>query len=631
MNFITETDRYIFGQGTHYEIYNKLGAHLVEIDGQKGVYFAVWAPNAAYVSVVGEFNQWDPHRNGMQAIETSGIWEAFIPGVKEWDTYKFAIHTRDGRIIFKADPYAFHSEVRPGNASKVANIDGFNWTDEKWIEKKDKENPTEQPMSIYEVHLGSWQKDYEKNEWGFIPYDEIAEKLVKYVKEMGYTHVEVMGISEHPLDQSWGYQVTGYYAPTSRYGGPREFMKFVDIMHANDIGVILDWVPAHFPKDECGLANFDGTPLYEYPDPRKGEHFEWGTKVFNYEKNEVKNFLIANALYWVEKYHVDALRVDAVASMLYLDYDKKEGEWIPNENGGNYNLQAIAFLQKLNSAVFNAFPNALMIAEESTAFPLITRPTDVGGLGFNFKWNMGWMNDTLSYIEKDPYFRSSCHNKLTFSMCYAFTENFVLPISHDEVVHGKKSLLDKMHGKLEQKFSSLRAFNLYMFAHPGKKLSFMGSEIGQFKEWDYKGGIEFFLLKYDNHKKLQKFNRELNNIYKNTPALYEIEDSWEGFNWISADECDNNVLSFVRKDKSGVELVCIINFSGNDYYNYRLGVSEGRYKLLINSDDKKYAGRGILRGKTFNTVKKSAHGKNYSIKFNLPALSGIYFIKSIEK
>ena len=589
MNFITETDRYIFGQGTHYEIYNKLGAHLVEIDGQKGVYFAVWAPNAAYVSVVGEFNQWDPHRNGMQAIETSGIWEAFIPGVKEWDTYKFAIHTRDGRIIFKADPYAFHSEVRPGNASKVANIDGFNWTDEKWIEKKDKENPTEQPMSIYEVHLGSWQKDYEKNEWGFIPYDEIAEKLVKYVKEMGYTHVEVMGISEHPLDQSWGYQVTGYYAPTSRYGGPREFMKFVDIMHANDIGVILDWVPAHFPKDECGLANFDGTPLYEYPDPRKGEHFEWGTKVFNYEKNEVKNFLIANALYWVEKYHVDALRVDAVASMLYLDYGRRPGQWIPNKYGDNGNLEAMEILKHINSIMSKRNKRAFLIAEESTAWPKVTGPVEDGALGFGFKWNMGWMNDFLEYVKLDPLFKKYNHNKMTFGLTYAFSENFILVISHDEVVHLKCSMINKMPGYKVDKFANLKTAYTFMFGHPGKKLLFMGQEFAQLSEWSEDKNLEWYLLNEPLHKETKDYVSSLLKLYKSNKVLYAYdnrENNYESFQWINCDDNERSIFSFIRKNPENYNgaLIFICNFTPIEREDYTLGVPvEGTYNTILSS------------------------------------------------
>lgn len=610
MNFITETDRYIFGQGTHYEIYNKLGAHLAEIDGQNGVYFAVWAPNAVYVSVVGDFNQWDPHRNGMQAIETSGIWETFIPGVKEWDTYKFAIHTRDGRIILKADPYAFHSEVRPGNASKVCNIDGFNWTDDKWIEKKNKEKPTEQPMSIYEVHLGSWQKDYENNEWGFIPYNVIAERLVEYVKDMGYTHVEVMGISEHPLDQSWGYQVTGYFAPTSRYGGPHEFMKFVDIMHANGIGVILDWVPAHFPKDECGLANFDGTALYEYPDSRKGEHPEWGTKVFNYEKNEVKNFLIANALYWVEKYHVDALRVDAVASMLYLDYGRKAGQWVPNKFGGNGNLEAMEFLKHINSIMSRRNKRAFLIAEESTAWPLVTGTAEDGGLGFGFKWNMGWMNDFLEYVKVDPLFKKGNHNKMTFGMTYSFSENFILVISHDEVVHLKCSMINKMPGYKVDKFANLKTAYTFMFGHPGKKLLFMGQEFAQLSEWAEDKNLEWYLLNEPLHKEMKDYVSSLLKLYKNNKPLYAYDNrdnNYESFQWINCDDSDRSIFSFIRKnpeDYNGA-LIFICNFTPIERADYAVGVPvEGTYKTVLSS----------FSNTTENDTFETANEKNAGLK-----------------
>ncbi len=614
---------YYFHQGTNFKTQEYLGARFSP--DKSFVTFRTWAPRAESVSVVGDFNGWNDKANPMVRISDGGVFETSIEGLKEYDTYKFAVKS-NGKTVLKADPYAFHTETPPYTASKIYDIEGYNWGDEEFL--KNKNSPYDKPMNIYEVNLASFMR---KSNGDYYTYREYAKELVNYVSKMGYTHIEFMPISEYPFDGSWGYQVTGYFAPSSRFGTPKDFMYLIDKCHQKGLSVIVDWVPAHFPKDEHGLYEFDGTPCYENQGWDRIENKGWGTRVFDWGRNEVQSFLISNALFLFDKYHIDGIRVDAVASMLYLDYDKEDGEWIPNENGGNYNLQAIAFLQKLNSAVFNYFPNALMIAEESTAFPLITRPTDIGGLGFNFKWNMGWMNDTLSYIEIDPYFRSGSHNKLTFSMCYAFTENFVLPISHDEVVHGKKSLLDKMPGSIEQKFSSLRAFNLYTFAHPGKKLTFMGSEIGQFKEWNYKEGIEFFLLEYDNHKKLQSFNKTLNILYKETPALFEIEDSWDGFSWINADEKDNNVLSFIRRDKRGNELVCIINFSGNDYYNYRLGVEKGQYKLLINSDDKKYGGRGILTGRTFNTVKKSAHSKNYSIKFNLPALSGIYFIKSIDK
>ncbi len=612
---------YYFHQGTNFRAYDYLGARFSQ--DKSYVTFRTWAPRAESVSVVGEFNGWDVKANPMTRISEGGVFEGTVRGLKDFDIYKFAV-TNNGKTVLKADPYAYHSETPPYNASKLYDIEGYEWGDGEYLSNK--KPPYDKPVNIYEVNLASFMR---KENGDYYSYSKYADVLVNYASDMGYTHIELMPISEYPFDGSWGYQVTGYYAPTSRFGTPKDFMYFIDKCHQKGLSVIIDWVPAHFPKDEHGLYEFDGTPCYENQGWDRMENKGWGTRVFDWGRNEVQSFLISNALFLFEKYHIDGLRVDAVASMLYLDYDKKDGEWIPNENGGNYNLQAIAFLQKLNSAVFFRFPNALMIAEESTAFPMITRPTDIGGLGFNFKWNMGWMNDTLSYVELDPYFRSGSHNKLTFSMCYAFTENFILPISHDEVVHGKKSILDKMPGKIEDKFSQLRAFNLYTFAHPGKKLSFMGSEIGQFKEWDYKEGIEFFLLKYETHKKLQTFNRDLNHIYKNTRPLFEIEDGWHGFSWISADERDNNVVSFERRDKMGNILVAIINFSGNDYYDYRLGVEKGEYKLLINSDGKKYGGRGMFKGKTFKSVKKCAHGKRNSIKFNLPAFTGIYFIKTV--
>ncbi len=611
---------YYFHQGTNFKSQEYLGARFST--DKSFVSFRTWAPRAEKVSVVGDFNGWDVNANPMTRISDGGVFETEIKGLKEFDSYKFAV-TNNGKTVLKADPYAYHAETPPYTASKIYDIEGYQWGDEDFMANKT--SPYDKPMNVYEVNLASFKR---KENGDYFTYREYADELVDYVCDMGYTHIELMPVTEYPFDGSWGYQVTGYFAPSSRFGTPKDFMFFIDKCHQKGLSVIIDWVPAHFPKDEHGLYEFDGTPCYENQGWDRMENKGWGTRVFDWGRNEVQSFLISNALFYFDKYHVDGIRVDAVASMLYLDYDKKDGEWIPNENGGNYNLQAIAFLQKLNSAVFGNFPNALMIAEESTSFPLITRPTYIGGLGFNYKWNMGWMNDTLSYVELDPYFRSGSHDKLTFSMCYAFTENFILPISHDEVVHGKKSLLDKMPGKIEDKFAQVRAFNAYTFAHPGKKLSFMGSEIGQFKEWNYQEGIEFFLLKYDTHRSLQKYNKDLNILYKNTPCLFEIDDGWHGFNWISADERDNNVVSFERRDKNGNTLVAIINFSGNDYYDYRLGVEKGKYKILINSDSKAYGGRGILKGRTFTTTKNTAHGRENSIMFNLPAFTGIYFIKS---
>ncbi|MBE7062123.1 MAG: 1,4-alpha-glucan branching protein GlgB, partial [Clostridiales bacterium] len=521
---------YLFHQGTNYNAYEYMGAHFSRKNGKSGVVFRVWAPNAERVSVVGDFNGWNENSNLMARISEGGVFELFIEGLKEYDTYKFAV-TNYGKTVLKADPYAFHAETPSNTASKVYKINGYKWKDEEYIANR--KAPYSEPVNIYEVNLASWKRHEDGR---YYTYRELAKELVSYVKKMGYTHVEFMPVAEYPFDGSWGYQVTGYYAISSRFGTPKDFMRLVDAFHKEGIGVIVDWVPAHFPKDLHGLYEFDGTACYENQGWDRKENKGWGTRVFDWGRNEVQSFLISNAVFMFEKFHVDGLRVDAVASMLYLDYDKKPGEWIPNEFGGNYNLQAIEFFKKLNCAVFERFTNVLMIAEESTAFSMITKPTYLGGLGFNFKWNMGWMNDTLAYMECNPVFRSGCHEKLTFSMCYAFSENYVLPISHDEVVHGKKSLLDKMSGDNFDKFCSIRAFMLYQFAHPGKKLNFMGNEFGQYKEWNYKEGLEFFMLEYDLHKKLHEFNKKLNKFYKNTPSLYEIEDSWDGFEWISADE-----------------------------------------------------------------------------------------------
>ncbi len=613
---------YLFHQGTNYKAYDFFGAHFSVKNGKSGVVFRTWVPKAESVAVVGDFNGWNIDSHPMDRISEGGVYEIFISGITEYSAYKYAV-TGNSKTVLKADPYAFHSETPPATASKVYSLDNYVWSDEDFISSRSQ--PYDKPMNIYEVNIASWKK-HENGD--YYTYRELAVELVDYVVDMGYTHIELMPVSEYPFDGSWGYQITGYYAISSRFGTPKDFMFFVDRCHNKGISVIVDWVPAHFPKDEHGLFEFDGYACYENQGWDRKEHKVWGTRIFDLGKNEVQSFLISNAMFLFDKFHVDGLRVDAVASMLYLDYDKKPGEWIPNEYGGNYNLQSIAFLRKLNTVVFAEYKHALMIAEESTAFPLVTKPVDVGGLGFNYKWNMGWMNDCLSYMQTDPYFRSGGHNKLTFSMYYAFSENFVLPISHDEVVHGKKSLLDKMPGDISDKFANLRAFMAFMFAHPGKKLNFMGSEFGQFKEWDYKDGIEFFMLKYEKHKKLWLFNKFLNGIYKEKPQLYDIEDSWEGFSWVSADEKDNNVISFVRKDKTGKELLVIINFSGNNYEKYRLGADKGEYKLILNSDDKKFGGNGTLKGKTFRTVKKKAHGKNDSILICLPKFTGMYFEKN---
>ncbi len=612
---------YLFHQGTNYRAFDFMGAHFAVRDGLSGVVFRTWAPNAEEISVVGDFNNWCAGVNPMKRISSGGVFEAFIPALKEYDAYKFAV-TRKGKTVFKADPYAFHAETPSKNASKIYNLDGYAWGDGQY--QASKTPAYSKPVNIYEVNLASWKKH--KN-GDYYTYREYADELSKYVIEMGYTHVEFMPLTEYPFDGSWGYQVTGYYAITSRFGTPKDFMYLVDTLHQKGIGVILDWVPAHFPKDEHGLYEFDGTCCYENSHPYRKENRTWGTRLFDWGRNEVQSFLISDAIFLMEYYHLDGLRVDAVASMLYLDYDREDGEWTQNENGGNYNLQAIAFFQKLNKAVFEKFPNALMIAEESTSYPMITKPVHDGGLGFNFKWNMGWMNDILDYMETDPYFRAQNHNKITFSMYYAFSENFILPISHDEVVHGKKSLLDKMPGDIPTKFANLRAFCAYMFAHPGKKLNFMGNEYGQFKEWAYKEELEFFMLDFELHRKLWNFNKKLNYIYKSTPALYEIEDSWDGFEWISADERDNNVISFIRRDKNGGAIAAIVNFSGNDYKSYRLGLPEGEYKIILCTDDKRFGGQGVVTKKILKTAKKSAHHRQRSVVINLPKFTGMYLEK----
>lgn len=586
MNIITEADRYVFGEGNHYEIYNKMGAHFMEIDGVKGVYFAVWAPNAAEVSVVGEFNDWDLSENQMNMLETSGIWEAFVPEAKMWDMYKYAIKTKSGSVLYKADPYGFHSELRPGTASKIADIDNFKWTDKKWLDKQEMENPLKKPMAIYELHLGSWKKDYGRNQDGFLDYKTIARMLIPYIKEMGYTHIELMGILEHPFDASWGYQVTGYYAPTSRYGGPYEFMYFVNEMHKNNIGVILDWVPAHFPKDACGLAEFDGTCVYEYPDPRKGEHADWGTKIFNYEKNEVKNFLIANALFWVDKYHIDALRVDAVASMLYLDYGKTEGNWVPNKYGENKNLEAIEFLKHLNSIMSKRIKRAYLIAEESTAFPMVTGDVEKGSLGFMFKWNMGWMNDFIDYMKTDPLFKKGNHNKATFSLTYANSENYILVLSHDEVVHLKCSMLNKMPGYFVDKFANLKGAYTFMLGHPGKKLLFMGQEFAMLHEWSEAKEIDWFLLKEPLHLEMQEYVKSLLKIYRRYPVLYAYDTDSRNFQWVNANDADRSIFSFIRKnpfDYKGA-LLFICNFTPIERKDYCVGVPKaGMYKQILSS------------------------------------------------
>lgn len=615
--FITEVDRYLFGQGTHYEIYEKLGAHPKTYKNQDGMYFAVWAPHAAQVSLVGDFNGWNPDANPMSVLADSGIWEIFIPGMSVGELYKYAITTTSGKILFKADPYAFSAEYRPGTASVTADINNFKWSDDKWMTARSSMIPEEAPLSIYEVHLGSWRKKNRPEKDGYYTYKEAAQELAAYVKEMGYTHVELMGIAEHPFDGSWGYQVTGYFAPTSRYGLPKDFMYFVNYLHKQGIGVILDWVPAHFPKDAHGLADFDGQPLYEYADPRKGEHPDWGTKVFDYEKNEVKNFLIANAIYWIEKFHIDGLRVDAVASMLYLDYGRKDGEWVPNKYGGNQNLEAIEFFKHLNSILSGRGNGAIVIAEESTAWPNVTRRPEENGLGFTFKWNMGWMHDFLEYMKLDPYFRKYNHNKMTFGLTYFTSENFILVLSHDEVVHLKCSMINKMPGLYEDKFANLKAGYTFMMGHPGKKLLFMGQEFGQWHEWDEKTALDWHLLGEEKHLELQSYVKDLLHLYRKYPALYRLDNDWDGFQWINANDGDRSIFSFIRRDKTGKKnLLFIINFTPVSRPDYCIGVpKKGKYTLLLDNE------HGLFSSSAAPSYKSSASecdGQPYSFSYPLP-------------
>ena len=618
---------YLFHDGTNYKAYEFFGVHKIK----KNTYaFRVWAPNAEAVSVVGDFNDWDETKHKCFAI-SPGIWEAIINGVEVFDCYKYAIKTKDGETLMKADPYAVHQETRPGTGSKVYELENYKWKDSTWQKENNTGSVLEKPVNIYELHFGSWKQHEDGN---FLTYREMANELVPYVKEMGYTHIELLPIMEYPFDGSWGYQVTGYFAPTSRYGVPEDLMYFVDKCHRAGIGVILDWVPAHFPKDSHGLYEFDGTRCYEYNDLSKGEHEEWGTRVFDYAKKEVCSFLISSALYWVEKFHFDGIRVDAVASMLYLDYGRKDGEWKPNINGGRENLEAVAFLQQLNRAMFKEHPNVMMIAEESTAWPMITMPTDIGGLGFNFKWNMGWMNDMLRYTSMDPLFRKGNHSCITFSFFYAFSENFILPISHDEVVHGKASLLNKMPGDYNMKFEGMRLFLAYMFAHPGKKLLFMGSEFGQFIEWNYKQGLDWLLLDYDKHKKLLEFSRELNKFYKEHSELWEIDYSWDGFQWISSEDNCNSVIAFRRMNKAGDDLVMIFNWTPNNFGSYKIGVpNNGTYKVVFDTALKKYGGDKPKLSGTYKTKKGKFHGFEQYIDLKLHGLSAMYLqkVKTKEK
>ena len=617
---IGELDQYLFGQGTHYEIYKKMGAHEVTKDGVKGVYFAVWAPHAKRVSVIGEFNEWDFDANYMERQEPMGIYTCFVPGVKEGELYKFCIETQQGKRLFKADPFANYAERRPGTASRVTDISHFKWTDKAWMDARKEWDNKVNPMSIYEVHLGSWMRHPGREDEGFYTYREFAVAIADYVKKMGYTHVELMGMAEHPFDGSWGYQVTGYYAPTSRYGTPEDFAYMIDYLHKNKIGVILDWVPAHFPKDAHGLADFDGTPTFEYADPRKGEHPDWGTKIFDFSKPEVQNFLIGNALLWIEHYHVDGLRVDAVASMLYLDYGKQDGQWVPNKYGSNENLEAIDFFKHLNSVVLGRNPGSMMIAEESTAWPKVTGSPEEDGLGFSLKWNMGWMHDFTEYMKLDPLFRKNAHYMMTFSMEYAYSENYILVLSHDEVVHLKCSMLNKMPGLGFDKFANLKAGYAYMMGHPGKKLLFMGQEFAQLREWSEERELDWYLLAEKPHQAIQNWMQDLLHLYKKNRAMYELDTEPEGFNWINKDDLFRSIFSFTRHSKDKKKnLLFVCNFTPMERPDYRVGVPKGKqYKLVLNSDDARYGGTGEERPLVYKAKKGECDGQPYSFAYPLP-------------
>ena len=626
---ITDFDTYLFAEGKHYDVYEKFGAHPKTIDGVKGTYFAVWAPHARRVSVVGDFNMWDGALNPMQMMQTSGIYELFIPDVAPGAVYKYQILTRNGEILYKADPYGNQCQVRPDNANVVADLTGYKWKDTGWIDnrkKQTRETELKKPMAIYECHLGSWKKKIEDSDFGFYTYRELAKMLCDYVKKMGYTHVELMGIAEYPFDGSWGYQVTNYYAPTSRYGSPEDFMYFVDHMHENGIGVILDWVPAHFPRDAHGLGRFDGMPLYEHPDPRRGEHPDWGTYIFDFGRNEVSNFLTANALFWVEKFHVDALRVDAVASMLYLDYGKQDGQWLPNKDGGNENYDAIELLRKINTVMEERNPGAFLIAEESTAWAGVTAPASMEGLGFLYKWNMGWMNDFLEYMKLDPYFRSFNHNRLTFSLSYTYSENYVLVISHDEVVHLKCSMLNKMPGTEMDKFANLRTAYGFMYGHPGKKLLFMGQEFGQLREWSEARSLDWFLLDQPLHKKMQKWVADLNHMYTTYDACYYNDNNQMGFEWTKVDDANISIVAFVRRGKTVKDqLLFVCNFVPVERKDYWIGVPcLTEYEEIINSDAKIYGGSGTKNG-TVKAFEEKCDRMPYAISIDIAPLSMMVF------
>ena len=611
---------YLFHQGSNYKCYEYFGCHKAE----GGHVFRTWAPNARAVYITGEFCGWDPRRWPMEKISDGGIWEVTIPGLNQYDLYKIVVESPDGELLYHADPYASHNETRPGTASKVYDLPDYQWGDAAWMEERRKADIVNRPMNIYEMHAGSWKKG-ENGET--LDYERLADELIPYIQEMGYTHIELMPLSEYPFDGSWGYQVTGYFAPTSRYGTPEMMMRFIDRCHQAGIGVLMDWVPAHFPRDAHGLRRFDGTPCYEYADPRKGEHPDWGTMIFDYGRGEVISFLISSAANWADRYHIDGLRVDAVASMLYLDYGKKDGNWMPNIYGGNWNLEAIELLKRFNNYLHSAFPGVVTIAEESTAFPKVTHPVDEDGLGFDFKWNMGWMNDTIRYMQTDPFFRKGVHNNLTFSLTYAFSENYILPLSHDEVVHGKASLIGKMPGEYEVKFANLRAYIAYMYAHPGKKLVFMGSEMAQFDEWSEEKTIGWDLLKFDMHRKFWEFSKALCHFYRETSPFWEEDGSWDGFDWLSCDNAEQNIISFLRRDHAGNELIVVCNFSSVTREKYRIGVPRrGRYDELFSTDNADFGGSGTLNGQVY-TKKAPMHGRPCCVELTLPAFSTIFLYK----
>jgi 1,4-alpha-glucan branching enzyme len=623
-DLITDYDLYLFGEGNHTRIYRKLGAHPITVDSVAGVHFAVWAPNADRVSVVGDFNAWDGRRDRMRSLGESGVWAAFVPGASEGQRYKFELHTRQGALILKSDPYGQAFELPPATASIVCRPE-YTWHDDEWMRDRESRGSWfERPMAVYEVHLGSWARIPEEND-RYLTYAELAQRLIPYVKEMGYSHIELLPVMEHPFSGSWGYQVTGFYAPTSRFGRPQDFKAFVDECHRNGIGVILDWVPGHFPKDAYALARFDGTALYEHADPRQGEHRDWGTLIFNYGRNEVRNFLLANALYWLDEYHADGLRVDAVASMLYLDYSRREGEWVPNRFGGRENLEAIDFLRQLNTLTHAEHPGSLTIAEESTSWPSVSRPTYVGGLGFTYKWNMGWMNDILEYVKQDAIYRRWHHTHLTFSLLYAFSENFILPFSHDEVVHGKGSMFGRIPGDDWQKGATLRALYGFMYSHPGKKLMFMGGEFGQGREWNYDASLDWHLLDTPLHAGLRQYVKDLNRIYAAEPALHEIDFDSSGFEWIDCNDNENSVVSFIRKSKSGEVLVAVLNFTPVPRDGYRIGVPiAGAYDELVNSDSETYGGGNLGNQGVVFTEPIASHGHAQSLRLKLPPLGCLW-------